>query len=230
MLRARVGVCGMCSVARPSLAPPNPTPDNLIQLAKLSGIKGAKSITCPDNRLACPGNNAVNIVVKLDNTLDQFKAVVPQWRANVATAASVRIDRVGGLNSDSVEWGRNSNPWVPAQRRGQRPERLGGCLGRCCKDSPAGRNSFGGLMAAGRGYVRMGLVRAILWFRTEACRACGARRPAGLEGACYQRPQERTASSSLERPRSQQSGGGGGGARVCARAAAPGRSQSAKLS
>lgn len=81
---------------QPPLTTPNyPPTDNLIQLAKMSGIKGAKSITCPDNRIACPGNYAVNIIVGLNNTLDQFKAVVPQWRANIATAASVSIDKVG---------------------------------------------------------------------------------------------------------------------------------------
>jgi hypothetical protein len=69
--------------------------DNLINLAKFSGIKGAKSVTCPENRLACPGNFAVNIIVKLNNTLEEFKAIVPKWRANVAVAASVNIDKVG---------------------------------------------------------------------------------------------------------------------------------------
>jgi hypothetical protein len=70
------------------------TTDHLINLAKLSGIKGAKSVTCPDNRHACPGNNAVSVIVKLDNTLDKFESVVAQWRVNMATAISMPLDRV----------------------------------------------------------------------------------------------------------------------------------------
>jgi hypothetical protein len=77
----------------PCPAPRTPS-DNTIQLNKLSGIKGAKPLLCPDNRLACPGNYGVNIIVKLNNTLEEFQAVAQKWRSNIAAAVSMPINKV----------------------------------------------------------------------------------------------------------------------------------------
>jgi hypothetical protein len=71
-----------------------PPPDNTIQLGKLSGIKGAKPIMCPDNRLACPGNYGVNIIAKLNNTLEEFQAAAQKWRSNLAAAVSMPVNKV----------------------------------------------------------------------------------------------------------------------------------------
>jgi hypothetical protein len=105
-------------------------PDNLIQLAKVASIKGAKSVTCPDNRLACPGNYAVNIVTKFNNTIEDFQKVVPQWRAIVATAASVRIDRVRG---GAARRGRGASAGGRARRGGGGGRGRGAALARALR-------------------------------------------------------------------------------------------------
>lgn len=96
-LRARLPLLLAKKLAASYAAPLPPTPpqtDNLLQLAKLTGIRGARSITCPVNREACPGTNAVSVVARLGSSLAQFRKVEAQWRANLAAAAGVALDRV----------------------------------------------------------------------------------------------------------------------------------------
>jgi hypothetical protein len=81
--------------AQPTRADRTPNAEKRIDLAKLSGIKGAKPVICPDNGAACPGNSAVAITFKFDSNLTAFEKVAPNWRANIATAADVPIDKVG---------------------------------------------------------------------------------------------------------------------------------------
>jgi len=68
-----------------------PCPSNQeVDLAKITEIAGLQSLRCPANSAACPGNRAVQLIVELQNTYDEFAEKRGTWIATLAVGASVR--------------------------------------------------------------------------------------------------------------------------------------------
>jgi len=65
-----------------------------VDLAKTVGIKGARKISCPDNKKACPGDKATEFTTTFNNTLEQFEKNMEVYLSTVSQAASVPIDLV----------------------------------------------------------------------------------------------------------------------------------------
>jgi len=68
-----------------------PCPSNQeVDLAKITQIDGLQKLRCPANAAACPGNRAVQLIVELANTYDEFADKRGTWVATIAVGASVK--------------------------------------------------------------------------------------------------------------------------------------------
>jgi hypothetical protein len=68
-----------------------PCPSNQeVDLAKITQIDGLQKLKCPSNAAACPGNRAVQLIVELGNTYDEFAEKRGTWVATIAVGASVK--------------------------------------------------------------------------------------------------------------------------------------------
>lgn len=61
-----------------------------VDLAKITQIEGLQKLKCPPNPAACPGNRAVQLIVELQNTYDEFAEKRGEWVATIAVGASVK--------------------------------------------------------------------------------------------------------------------------------------------